>query len=486
MATAAAATLGLMRIRRLTLPLLFAIVAACAVGSGALAQGEPVAVRPLALGFGDPVSFGLPGAAGAAWWQRAVNSASTVVRLQSGWIPIAPTQPADPTNPADPAYHWTALDQQVREAASYGLEPIITLSGAPAWALGGGAPTNAPPGTWKPNATAYGQFAVALGRRYSGDYPDPLHPGSDLPLVRFWEPWNEPNLSAYLTPQWTRRGHHWLPASPSIYRGILNAFYAGIKSTNPGAQVIAGGTAPFGDPPGGSRMTPVTFDRAVFCLSGRALTPLPCPQPAHFDILDHHPYAVGSPFTHALDPGDVSIPDLAKLSTPLAKAERTGRVLPAGSKPLMVTEVSYDTDPPDPHGVAQPKAALWTEETLYELWSEGVNTISWYLIADQPPIPNYAATYQSGMYLINGTPKLSEQAFRFPLVVDTRNPKHEVLWTRVPAAGTLVVQRLAGGSATTLFSTAVSADEVVERVVTGGRGRFRASVAGQSSLVWPP
>lgn len=461
------------------------IVAACAVASGAFAQAQGSAARPLALGFTDPTAFELPGAAGGAWYQRAVDSSATVVRLQSGWAAIAPTQPADPSNPADPAYHWTALDADIREAVSYGLQPIVTLTAAPRWAVGAGAPASATPGTWKPNAAAFGQFAAALGERYSGTYPDPLHPGSDLPLVRFWEPWNEPNLPVYLAPQWTRKGHHWLPASPAIYRGLLNAFYAGLKSTNPQAQVIAGGTAPFGDPPGGPRMAPVTFDDALFCLSGAALKPLPCPQPAHFDILDHHPYAVGSPYTHALDPGDVSIPDIAKLSTPLAKAERTGRVLPAGSKPLMVTEVSYDTDPPDPHGVAQPEAALWTEETLYELWSEGVSSISWYLIEDQPPIPNYASSYQSGMYLLNGTPKLSEQAFRFPLVLDTRHPTHEVLWTRVPAAGTLVVQRLAGGTWKPLFSMAVSADEVVEHTISSGKGRFKASVAGQSSLEWP-
>ncbi len=454
-----------------------------ALASLALAQPSS---RPLVLGFGDSSVFSLTGAAGAPWWERAVQSGATVVRLDASWATIAPTEPADPSNPADPAYQWSALDAQIRSAVSYGLTPIVTLTGAPAWATGSGAPSGSTPGTWRPNASAYGEFAAALGRRYSGSYPDPLAAGSDLPLVRYWEPWNEPNLSIYLAPQWTRQGRHWVAASPVIYRGLLNAFYAGLTSTLPQAQVIAAGTAPFGDPPGGERMAPVVFDRTLLCLTGAALKPAPCPNPAHFEILDHHPYAIGSPYTRALDPNDVSIPDIGKLSRLLVKAEETGRVLPSGAKPVWVLEVGYDTDPPNPQGVPVAEDALWTEETLYELWSEGVGTITWFLLRDEPPVPNYPSTYQTGMYYLDGQPKPSQEAFHFPLVVDTRDPRHEILWTRVPASGTLVVQRLVGSTWQTLFSLPVSAGQVVERVITNGHARFMASVAGQSSLEWPP
>jgi hypothetical protein len=475
-----------MRIAPRALCGLTALVAVCVVVAVAPAQPPSAPARPLALGFGDSVAFGLPGAAGAAWWQRAVASAATVVRLQTSWAGIAPTEPANPTNPADPAYHWATLDEQIREAVSYGLEPIVTLTGAPSWAVGPDAPANASPGTWEPNATAYGQFAEAIGERYSGTYPDPLHPGSDLPFVSYWEPWNEPNLSIYLAPQWVKQGRGYAPESPVIYRGLLNAFYAGLKTTLPQAKVVAGGTAPFGDPPGGQRMAPVVFDRSLLCLSGVALKPRPCPDPAHFDVLDHHPYAVGSPYTTALDINDVSIPDIGKLSRILGRAAQTGRVLPAGPKSLMVTEVSYDSDPPNPGGVPMPEFELWTEETLYELWSEGVGTITWYLIRDQPPIPNYGSSYQSGMYFLDGTAKPAEQAFRFPLVIDSRRKGHAILWTRVPAAGTLVVERLVGTTSTPVFSVPVSADEVVERVIANGHAHYIATVDGESSLEWPP
>ena len=459
-----------------------ACITATAVAGGALAHEQSAVQRPLVLGFGDDAAF----TSGAVWYQRAIYSGASVVRISTGWAGIAATKPAEATNPADPAYNWTSLDQQIRGAVSYGLTPVVTMTGAPAWAVGTGAPASATPGTWRPDAKAYGQFAQALGTRYSGTYPDPLHPGSDLPRVIYWEPWNEPNLSLYLAPQWTRSGHHWVAASPIIYRGLLNAFYTGLTSTLPQAQVIAGGTAPFGDPPGGQRIAPVVFDADFLCLAGASLRPASCPNPPHFDILDHHPYSISGPYVPALDPNDVSIADMGKLSRVLAKAEHSGRALPAGPKPLWVLEVSWNSSPPNPGGVPMATYARWVEEALYELSSEDVGTVSWYLIEDQPPIPSYDTTYQSGMYFLGGQPKLAEQAFRFPLIVDTRKAHDALLWTRVPLAGTLVVSRVNGSTQTQLFSMPVSAGETVERKISSGHANYIATVAGQSSLEWTP
>ena len=55
--------------------------------------------------------------------------------------------------------------------------------------------------------------------------------------------------------------------------------------------VITAGTAPFGDQPGEDRMQPARFVRGMLCLNGRK--PAPCPSPAHFDALAHHPYSTG-------------------------------------------------------------------------------------------------------------------------------------------------------------------------------------------------
>jgi hypothetical protein len=461
-----------------------AVAAALALGAS---KPERAGVqRPLTLGFSDFTAFYSSGAAAQVWYQRAQYSGATVIRIDAGWAQIAPKEPTNPTNPADPAYQWGTLDSQVSEAVANGFTPVVTLTGAPTWALGPNAPTNAGEGAWEPNAAAYEQFAEAVGTRYSGSYPDPASPGTNLPEVTYWEPWNEPNLSLYLAPQWKRSGHSWVAESPVLYRNLLNAFYTGITTTLPQAQIIAGGTAPFGDPPGGQRIAPVVFDRDFMCLSGSALKPTSCPDPPHFDILDHHPYSISGPYVPALDTNDVSIADMGKLSRVLAKAERTGRALPAGPKPLWTLEVSWDSDPPNPQGVPMKEFARWVEETLYELWSEGVSTVSWFLIEDQAPIPNYASTYQSGMYFLNGQPKLSEQAYRFPLVIDTRKAHDMILWARVPVAGTLVVTQTRGGSTKQILSVTVSADQVVESKIKNGSGTFQATVGGQSSLEWPP
>jgi hypothetical protein len=459
------------------------VVVACLLA--AVAAAPAGAARPLTLGFGDGI-FSAPASESAPWFQRAVDSGSTVVREGNGWASLSPRRPVSPADPADPAYRWQSLDDEVRNAAAHGLSPIISLTGAPAWAEGPQRPASAVAGAWRPDAAAYEQFARALGTRYSGTYPDPQNPGQSLPRVTYWQPWNEPNLSLYLAPQWVRQGTHYVPASPSIYRALLNGFYGGIKASEPAAVVVSAGTAPFGDPaPGGQRMMPALFVREMLCLHGRRLALEPCADPIHFDVLAHHPYSVGGPFNSALQPDDVSIPDMHKLAGPLLKAERTGRVLPRGPKPLWVTEVSYDSNPPDPQGVPQPEHARWTEETLYELWRQGVSLVTWYLIRDQPPVPSYAASYQSGMYLLGGQPKLSQRAFRFPFVMEPAGHGQTVAWTRAPVGGALQIQRRVGTGWQTVVSAPVRAGDVVERHVPAGRTPWRAVVAGQSSLAWP-
>ena len=147
----------------------------------------------------------------------------------------------------------------------------------------------------------------------------------------------------YLTPQWENGA----PASPAHYRRMLNAFYDAVKGVNPANRVITAGTAPFGDPgTSGKRMRPARFDRELFCVSGAA-----CANPAKFDVLSHHPYSVGGPNRKALNADDVSVPDLDKLVKPLRRAERTRRVGGARRHAVWVTELSWDSSPPDPLGV---------------------------------------------------------------------------------------------------------------------------------------
>src|SRR4029077_20891185 len=119
--------------------------------------------------------------------------------------------------------------------------------------------------------------------RYSGRTPG-------IPRVRYWQIWNEPNLATYLTPQWVHKGRGFSAASPGIFRALVNAGDAGWKAVNATNFVVTAGTAPYGDlQPGGRRIAPVTFLRAV--MSKRT----------NLDAISHHPYGVGGPSQHAFN-----------------------------------------------------------------------------------------------------------------------------------------------------------------------------------------
>jgi hypothetical protein len=57
-------------------------------------------------------------------------------------------------------------------------------------------------------------------------------------------------------------------------------------------DVVAGGTTgPFGDPPGGQRMPPVTFWRSLLCVSSGAHPHLThCHKHVYMDAISHHPF----------------------------------------------------------------------------------------------------------------------------------------------------------------------------------------------------
>lgn len=442
------------------------------------------AARPLQLGFYDGV-FGGP--AGAAWLQRAAGAGADVVRIDIGWdAPGTSTRPPgfDARDPADPHYDFARADAAIRAASDDGLRVIAAFTGAPPWAEGRHRPADATPGTWRPDPRALEDYGVALGRRYSGRFPDPLRPGRTLPRVTAFQLWNEPNLAKYLAPQWSGTR----TASPAWYRRMLNAFYRGVKSVDHGALVVTAGTAPFGDPaPGGPRIMPARFVRELLCLSdtGRRVRTGGCAEPARFDVLAHHPYSVGAPDTAALNDDDVSIPDVWKLDYLLRTAERTGGALPRIRHRLWVTEVGYNTRPPNPDGVPMATAARWTARTLQLLWEQGVGLVCWNTIADQPPLPSYSLTSQSGVYFLDGRPKPTLAAFRFPFVAARASRSQVELWGRAPAGGALTIERRERGRWTAARVLRVRArGTFVARLRATGPSGFRARLGHQTSVVW--
>jgi hypothetical protein len=429
--------------------------------------------RGLRLGFLDDVFNEAP-AQRDPWLARATESGTDTVRLLSGWGRIAPTRPRAAGDPADPAYKWNSLDPQVKAASARGLGVIISLTGAPRWATGNGLPGGVDPSTWRPQAAPYGEFARALAKRYSGAYPDPARPGATLPRVRTYLPWNEPNLSGYLAPQWVKKGGRFVPASPAIYRALLNSFARGVKSVNHRNRVVAGATAPFGDRnPGGSRMSPARFVRELL---KRRTT---------FDVLSHHPYPTRGPREHAYNRDDVSVPDMGKIRRPLRAAERAKRILPRGRKRLWVTELSWDSSPPDPEGVPERRHARWLQDSLYVLWRAGVDSVTWTRIRDQAPEPSFEATNQSGVYFRDGRPKLAQRAFAFPFVLDRASRRVVRVWTRAPTAGTVVFERRKAGTWRPVRRVRVKRHQVVlRRLRAGRRTELRARMGRATSIPW--
>ena len=171
-------------------------------------------------------------------------SGAKVTRVDLFWRDVAPTQPADPANPADPAYRWERFDSIVRGLRKRGITPIVDVFNTPDWAAGGLDPDVVPAYNSLPptDPAMYGDFMKAVSSRYSGTFRDAA--GKVLPRVRYWEVWNEPNLSLYLTPQLGPGGTF---VSAETYEGLVRAAYPAIKEGGgTGTVVLVGAGGPRG------------------------------------------------------------------------------------------------------------------------------------------------------------------------------------------------------------------------------------------------
>jgi hypothetical protein len=463
-----------------------------AVGHGAVARASEdfhggLAALPgpatFTTGLVDQGVFESPSASvRSSWLARARALGSQWVRLDVRWVLIAPAHPGvgfDAGDPGAPGYEWSQLDAEVRSATAAGQRVLLLILDAPPWALAPGAPRSATPGSWKPRPAALAAFAHALAERYSGSYPDPLKAGAVLPQVSAFQVWNEPNLAEYLAPQWVRsRGGRWVAESPRLYRAMLNAAYAAIKSVQHGSFVLAAGTAPYGDPPGGQRMHPVQFWRELLCLSA-VLHPVSCGEVAHLDALDHHPYSF-SPTIHAYNPLDVSIPDLGRIERVVRAAVRAHTVLPAGPKPLWVTEINFASDPPVRGGVPLARQARYLSLAFYELWRQGVSHVFWFLLRDFP----HNLEAGAGLFFTSGRSKPAAAAYAFPFMALRGARGVVTIWGRAPAAGRVVIQRAAGrGRWRSILRLATSGGGVfyIRRKIVARPG-LRAVQGGRASL----
>jgi hypothetical protein len=425
--------------RRLWVVLMVLAVTACALPRAAAALPGP---SSMTLGIDDDELFlsGQP-SLDTPWLQRAHALGSRFVRLVVRWSGIAPVhRPAgfDAANPRATGYRWRTLDTSIQLAESEGQQVMLTVIEAPAWAEGAHMPASVAPGAWEPNPNSYAAFARALATRYSGQF---TVSGTTLPRVRYFQAWNEPNLPVYLMPQFLENSNGtFIPESPVLYRGLLNAFYSAVKKAQPDSVVLSAGTAPYGDPPGvgDGRMYPLTFLDSLFCLTS-AMRPLPCPSVPHLDVLDHHPYS-NTPLAGARVPDNVAVPQLGRIYRVIKAAERTGHVLPAGPKPLWVSEIDWTAVPPTATNLAL--QAHYLALGLYVLWRQGISHVFWFEIQD--PLDSTNTFADAGLYFNGGQPKPAAAAYHFPFATIRYKKKYLIMWGRAPSPGAVVIERSVG------------------------------------------
>lgn len=132
------------------------------------------------------------------------------------------------------ARNWSAmsaLESELLNAATNGIEPILIVRRTPSWAM---AVPNSYCGPIKSDSLgAFGNFMRDLVARYS------VLPYS----VKYWEIWNEPDVAAVPSDNpWGCWGN---PSDPyfggGYYAQMLQTIYPQIKAANPTAQVLVGG-----------------------------------------------------------------------------------------------------------------------------------------------------------------------------------------------------------------------------------------------------
>jgi hypothetical protein len=462
------------------------IVSVCALGAlvWVCAAGAGVPNRPLRTGvYIDPGLAPWSGSPPALAFNRIVSTGATSARITLYWYQVAPAaKPVtwDPANPADPNYRWGNYDALVQNAVRRGLTPLITIMAAPTWAQG---PFPQPPlNSDLPDPTALGQFAKAAARRYGGTF-------HGLPRVRWWQAWNEPNISLYLVPQ-LESGQ---PVSPAWYRKMLNAFANSVHSVHANNLVVTGGLAPFRDiTPGVVSQDPdwgpLSFMRNLLCLS-KSLQPT-CSDKATFDVWAMHPYTSGGPLHHAQLPNDVSLGDLPEVRQTLNAAVRAHHINSRGPVQFWVTEFSWDSYPPDPQAIPMSLLSRWVAEGMYRMWQNGVSLVTWLMLRDQPLSPT--SYLQSGLYFEGQTlqadrPKPILKAFRFPLVA-LPSRSRVLVWGRTPAGkpGRVVVQRSFKGGWSQLAIVRTNRYGIFQRTFkTAPTGSIRARVFGRPDFAVP-
>jgi hypothetical protein len=213
-------------------------------------------------------------------------------------------------------YNFGAYQEMVDEAAEHGIRIHASLTGpAPRWATGDRRKLSG----FKPNSSAFGEFAGAAARAFKG-------------RVDRYSIWNEPNWKTWLGP---------ISSQASLYRGLYTKGYAAIKKADPRAKVLIAETSPYRRP--GMSQSPLTFLRGLTCVNKSYKRARSCPA-LKADGYAHHPYDFNhAPTYQGPNPDDVTMGTLSRLTRALDKLRAAGRLRTngGGRMPIYLTEFGY-------------------------------------------------------------------------------------------------------------------------------------------------
>ena len=318
-----------------------------------------------------------------------------VLRVNLYWggrVGVATQRPTRATDPDDPAYDWTLYDRTVNYAAQHRIRVLFSVYGTPGWA-NGGAGLNVPPR----RAADLRNFAYAAAKRYSG-----THVGADgrnLPAVKLWLAWNEPNLSIGLKRQYRRVGGRYVIQSAIDYAKICTAVSGGVRATLvKGERVACGATAPRGNnQPRSSRpaVAPLTFMTALKKAGLKA---------SAFDAYAHHPYYGRKTETPTTRPASTAV-TMANIGTLISQVTTLW-----GRKRIWITEYGYQTNPPDvPFGVSYAQQAAYMKQAFaLARKNPRIDLMLWFLLRDEPSLGGW----QSGLLTRTGKKKPAFNVFR--------------------------------------------------------------------------
>jgi hypothetical protein len=459
-----------------------------------------------------------------------------VVKITISWRDLAnggkPSNPEDPN--AYPAAKWQSYDAAVQGASARGLGVFLDISGpAPDWASTKGS---TPAGVYRPNAAEFGHFAKAVGTRYNGSFPVPAGtpapapapaPGggggpqpcivpplcgtssgtavdslftpapapaqpsaqaaaNNLPAVKLWSIWNEPNLPVFLLPQRSSSKSHY-PVSPTIYRGLYRAAFAGLSASGHGTDtILLGELLPVGKSTKTTRSSirPLEFLREVACVDshfhafkGANAKARGCTgfKAIPLSGLAYHPYALaGGPTKRPPSSDDATIGTLSRVTKTIDRLRSRGRFSGPKRIPLWLTEFGVQTDPPD-YLFGAPIKRVPTYLGMSEriaMRNSRVYSYSQYPLVDD----RTTSGFQSGLRFSNGNAKPGIYTeYRYPIYVRRSGRSAVQFWGGVRSADS--------GGSVVLYSRVGSKGSFkpLKTVKLGGRGYFEVRVKASSA-----